>query len=60
MGQFDRDNIPLRLCVVFDIGASSQKEILLPSTMRETPSNLLTAGEGEYLTHVGVVVLKET
>lgn len=59
-GQLDGDNLPLKICVVFAVGASSQKETPHPSTMRETSSNLLTAGEGEYLTHVGVVVLKET
>lgn len=36
MGQFDGDNLPLKLCVVFAVGASSQKETLLPPTMRES------------------------
>lgn len=35
MGQFDGDNLPLKLCVVFAVGASSQKETQLPPTMRE-------------------------
>lgn len=58
---FDGYNLPLKLWVLFAVGASSQKETPLPFHNESlTSSNLLTAGEGEYLTHVGVVVLKET